>query len=277
MRALYVVENTTLPNFQQLVDNGLNTVFWCDHYLQFDTNTTISNLENLYSEIEGLNIDMYLDIYPWQTSTQNEQPDPRSSDYLLFMQDKLETVFNELPELKGLLFDDLYIRDNNQYWDELISHCEDVTACPYLRDIINTYSQGISDCLKSIDQNLELSGNIHVNEIPGSNMEQLCDIFDFMIMMVDGNCNWKPSTILEGINKCNIPTVVELPSTVVGTWLNPEYYNSNDLLGYWFRNVLKMGADGYALYAHPSIVDDLSFTKRKMGMIYPGLFTNYIA
>lgn len=279
MRALYVIENTTLPDFNQLNDNGLNTIFWCDSLLQINPDQTISNLQNLLTVIDGLDIDLYLDIYPWQTDVQHQQPDPRDPDYLSFIQDKIEMVYDNISpdQLKGVLFDDLYIRADNPYWDELIGHCDDPNDCPYLEDIVNTYASGVSEGLKSIDSRLELSGNITVRNIPGTDMASLADIFDFMIIMADPNCVMDNELIDEGIGLCgDTPAIVEVVSVESGGWLNPELYVDNSILESYFTSILRKGANGYCLYAAPCINYDLKFVGKKTGMVAPNFLINHI-
>lgn len=254
IRGLYLVQGYELPDFEVLEESGVTHIFFCEDKLLKDYTTCKNQINEVILGIEDTELKLFIDISPFQNALL-QSTDPASDEDNWRKIDAISKLVTDISTIDGILFDDFFYP--SEYYDP-----NNVSA---QRQILVDFANDVSENIKNVNPDLQLSANVSWREIQASNINQLSGVFDFIIcLIIDYNSAYIKNAILESQN----PPVISITSAK--TWLTENKPTS--VINKMFKRILTHDVGGYALYAAPSIPEGLQFVNScPVKMLRPNL------
>ena len=247
IRGLYLVEGNPCPDFFELENRGLTTVFYKDSFLLKDYTVCKKNLNKLVSDLALTNLKLIININGFRASDQTSLVDPTNKQHRNTLKKAILQLLGDIPDITGISFDDFYWHSWDGYNDNQKS------------TILAEFAKEMSETIHKLNSSLEVSASLNwkAQTLP-STAEEL----DYVIPKINiNNSNGIP--ISKAIKTLNEETqkrmIIELLTYDSAVNLKPrklsDIYNE-------ISTVIAINGPNYCLNGSPLIPFGLGFPKR---------------
>lgn len=108
MKGLYVIENYTYPDFEELEAKGCTDIFFADSALLRNYTTCKNNVNNILTAMQGTNLNLWLDEDSFGDGAGNSLVDPKDMTHRNRFCIALSQILTDIPELKGVALEDYF-------------------------------------------------------------------------------------------------------------------------------------------------------------------------
>lgn len=242
-----VFENYT-PNgwvwsYQDYENKGVTDVFKATEstfYADYNNCKTIIN--RTLGMLEGTNINPYFIIPSFHDANGDLKFDDAQ---ITFIAERAEELLSDIPDIRGLCFDDYYWYGTTEYTESQIEY-------------LDRFAGTVADAMHDINQDSKLTAGINIHHLE---LGMTVDSFDFIIPMCYRYYNSYPTFI-----KDQIDTVKAHSNVPIITGLMSYHNDGNSTL--WSNKQLERDmrtsirySNGYAMFIHPYITETMKFPK----------------
>ena len=247
IRGLYLIEGNPYPDFVELENRGLTTVFYKDNFLLKDYTVCKKNLDKLVTDLEHTNLKLIININGFRASDQLSLVDPTNKQHRNTLKQAILQLLEDFPDIMGISFEDFHWHSWDGYNDNQKS------------TILAEFANEMSEIIHKQNPSLEVSASLNwkAQTLP-STAEEL----DYIIPKINiSNSNGIPlSKAIKSLNDLTQKKmVVELLTYDSAVNLKPrklsDIYNE-------ISTVIGINGPNYCLNGSPLIPFGLGFPKK---------------
>jgi hypothetical protein len=246
IRGLYIVEGTSYPDFVELENRGLTSVFYKDSFILNDYTVCKKNLNELTDALAPTNLKLAININGFKASDQSSLVDPTNKSHRNTLKQAIITLLEDFPDVTGISFDDFHWHSWDGYTDVQKS------------DILAEFAKEMSETIHNTNPSIEVSASLNwkAHTLPSTASE-----LDYIIPKINiSNSSGIPlSKAIKTIKEeTDAEVVIELLTYDSAVNLEPrtlsDIYNE-------ISTVISVSGPNYCLNASPWIPFGLGFPK----------------
>ena len=246
IRGLYLIEGNPNPDFVELENRGLTTVFYKDSFLLKDYTVCKKNVNKLISDLEHTNLKLIININGFKASDQSSLVDPTNNQHRNTLKQALLQLLQDFPVIMGISFDDFH-------WHSWDGYTNDQKST-----ILAEFAKEMSETIHKLNPSVEVSASLNWK---AQTLQSTAEELDFIIPKINiSNNNGIPlskaiKTLIEETQK---KMVIELLTYDNAVNLKPrklsDIYNE-------ISTVIGINGPNYCLNGSPLIPYGLGFPK----------------
>jgi hypothetical protein len=246
IRGLYLIEGNSYPDFVELENRGLTTVFYKDSFLLKDYTVCKRNLNELLSDLEHTNLKLIININGFLASDQSSLVDPTNNQHRNTLKQAILKLIQDFPDITGISFD-------NFHWHSWDGYTDDEKS-----SILAEFAKEMSETIHNLNPAIEVSASLNWM---APTLQATAEELDYIIPKIyASNSNGIP--LSKAINTLHEETqsrmVIELLTFDSAVTLKPrklsDIYNE-------ISTVIGINGPNYCLNGSPLIPFGLGFPK----------------